>query len=196
MDETPITHPGVPEDVYHMLGKKTFWIFFLQRVHASFILLLLTIALFVINGQPFLMTKQFVAYAPYVMGAAWLCALLFVVVLAITLFICWIIYSRYKFCLGPDSLKIKRGFLNKEEVSIPYRQIQDVDIKRDLSFQMMGLSRIMILTAGHEDQSATDDDSEGILPALDKDLAEWLQAELLKRANVQKVTEEPATSAV
>jgi putative membrane protein len=118
------------------------------------------------------------------------CALLFVVVLAISLFVAWLIYSRYKFCLSEDSLKIKRGVLNKEEVSIPYRQIQDVDIKRDISFQMMGLSRIVILTAGHEDEKPGEDDSEGILPALDKDLAEWLQTELLKRANVQKVTEE------
>ncbi len=56
---------------------------------------------------------------------------------------------------------------------------------------MIGLSRIVILTAGHEeDEKPGDDDSEGILPALDKDLAEWMQAELLKRANVQKVTEE------
>ncbi len=69
-------------------------------------------------------------------------------------------------------MKIKRGILNKEEVAIPYRQIQDVDIRRDISFQMLGLSRIVILTAGHEDnEKPGDDDTEGILPALDKDLA-------------------------
>jgi uncharacterized membrane protein YdbT with pleckstrin-like domain len=191
MDENPIPdHPGVPEEQYHMLGPKTFWIFFLQRVHAAFILLLLTIALFVINQQSFLMTQRFGNLTPYAVLGTWICALLFVVVLAISLFVAWLIYSRYKFCLSEDSLKIKRGVLNKEEVSIPYRQIQDVDIKRDISFQMMGLSRIVILTAGHEDEKPGEDDSEGILPALDKDLAEWLQTELLKRANVQKVTEE------
>jgi uncharacterized membrane protein YdbT with pleckstrin-like domain len=191
MDENPIPdHPGVPEDQYHMLGPKTFWIFFLQRIHAAFILLLLTIALFVISQQSFLMTQQFGNLTPYAVLGTWICALLFVVVLAISLFVAWLIYSRYKFCLSEDSLKIKRGVLNKEEVSIPYRQIQDVDIKRDISFQMMGLSRIVILTAGHEDEKPGEDDSEGILPALDKDLAEWLQTELLKRANVQKVTEE------
>ena len=110
--------------------------------------------------------------------------------LAFTLFMVWLTYRNYKYCLGEDSLKIKRGILNKEEVAIPYRQIQDVDIKRDLYFQMMGLSRIIILTAGQEDETPRDSESEGILPALDKDLAEWFQAELLKRANVQKVVEE------
>jgi uncharacterized membrane protein YdbT with pleckstrin-like domain len=191
MDENPIPdHPGVPEEQYHMLGPKTFWIFFLQRVHASFILLLLTIALFVVSQQSFLVTKQYGNLTPYAVLGTWLCALLFIVVLGISLFVSWLIYSRYKFCLSEDSLKIKRGVLNKEEVSIPYRQIQDVDIKRDLSFQMLGLSRILILTAGHEDEDHGQDDSEGILPAMDKDLAEWLQTELLKRANVQKVVEE------
>jgi uncharacterized membrane protein YdbT with pleckstrin-like domain len=125
------------------------------------------------------------------MMAAWIALALFVVVFAITILIAWLVYKNYKYCLGDDSLKIKRGILNKEEVAIPYRQIQDVDLRRDLTFQMIGLSQIVILTAGHDtDEKPGDDDTEGILPALDKDLAEWLQAELLKRANVQKITEE------
>ncbi|HUC31445.1 MAG TPA: PH domain-containing protein [Candidatus Paceibacterota bacterium] len=191
MDETPTTHPGVPEEVYHTMGKKTFWIFFLQRVHAAFILLLLTIVLFVLSQQAFLAKTQFGDLTGYTIEAAWIGLALFVAILLITILIAWLVYSTYKFCLGDDSLKIKRGILNKEEVAIPYRQIQDVDIKRDLSFQLIGLSRIVILTAGHEeDEKPEDDDTEGILPALDKDLAEWMQAELLKRANIQKVTEE------
>ena len=160
-------------------------------MHAAFVLLLLTIVLFVLAGQAFLATTQFGDLTRYALPAWELCGLLFIVVLAITFFVTWLIYSHYKFCLGDDSLKIKRGILNKEEVAIPYRQIQDVDIKRDLSFQMLGLSRIVILTAGHEeDEKPGEDESEGILPALDKKLAEWMQAELFKRANVQKVTEE------
>jgi putative membrane protein len=191
MDENPITHPGVPEDVYHTMGKKTFWIFLLQRVHAAFILLLLAIALFVIGQQPFLATTPVGNLTGYTMMGAWIALVLFVVVFSITLLVAWLIYNNYKYCLGDDSLKVKRGILNKEEVAIPYRQIQDVDLRRDLTFQMIGLSQIVILTAGHdEDEKPGDDDTEGILPALDKDLAEWLQAELLRRANVQKVTEE------
>ena len=194
MQETPITHPGVPEEVYHTMGKKTFWIFFLERAHAAFTLLILTIALFVIAQQSFLTSTPFGDLTRYAIMAAWACLALFVLATAITFLIAWLVYVTYKYCLGDDSLKIKRGILNKEEVAIPYRQIQDVDIKRDLSFQMIGLSRIVILTAGHEDEKPEDDESEGILPALDKDLAEWMQAELLKRANVQKVTEETPTA--
>lgn len=190
MDEGPITHQGVPEEQYHTLGKKTFWIFFIQRIQPTFILLLLTIGLFILSQQSFLNSKQFGNLTPYVVDATLVGLFLFIVFLAIGLFSSWLTYSRFKFCLGEDSLKIKKGILEKEEVAIPYRQIQDVDIKRDVSFQLMGLSRIVILTAGHDDEKPEDDDSEGILPALDRNLAEWLQAELLKRANIQKVVEE------
>lgn len=190
MDEGPITHPGVPEEVYHTLGKKTFWIFLLDRSHAAFILLLVSIVLFVLQGQAFLAATPFGDLAPYVALGAWAALGLFVVVFMVTLLVAWLIYANYKYCLGDDSLKIKQGILDKREVAIPYRQIQDVDIERDLSFQMFGLSRIVILTAGHDDDRPGNDESEGALPAIDKDLAEWLQAELLKRANVQKVLEE------
>jgi len=195
MDENPITHPGVPEEVYHTMGKKTFWIFLLQRIHAAFILLLLSVALFVLGQQPFLATTQLGNLAGYTMLAAWGALLVFVIVFGITFLVTWLIYKNYKYCLGDDSLKIKRGVLNKEEVAIPYRQVQDVDLRRDLSFQLMGLSQVVIITAGHdEDEKPGDDDTEGMLPAVDKDLAEWLQAELLKRANVQKVTEESSSA--
>jgi uncharacterized membrane protein YdbT with pleckstrin-like domain len=189
MEEGPLTHPGVPEEQYHTLGKKTLAIFVLARIHATFILLLLTIALFVVSQQSFLSNIPVPNLPSYVIFAAWLALTLFAIVFVGTFFVAWLIYINYKFFLGEDSLKIKRGILEKEEIAIPYRQIQDVDLERDLSFQMMGLSRIVILTAGHDDEKPLEDDSEGILPALDKDLAEWLQAELLKRANVQKVVE-------
>ncbi|HEX4104122.1 MAG TPA: PH domain-containing protein [Candidatus Paceibacterota bacterium] len=183
-------HPGVPEETYHTLGPKTLWIFVLQRIHAAVIILIISIGLFYLQGQPFLAKAPIPNINVYVAGGAWIFLLLFVVVFLITFFVAWLIYTNYRFYLGDNSLKIKRGIFDKEEIAIPYRQIQDVDIERDLSFQMMGLSRLIILTAGHEDERPHDDESEGVLPAMDKGLAEWLQGQLLKRANVQKVIEE------
>ncbi|MDR3581695.1 MAG: PH domain-containing protein [Candidatus Pacebacteria bacterium] len=193
MDEGPITHPGVPQDVYHTLGNKTLSIFVLQRVSAAMVLLIVTIGLFIAGAQPTLRTTPFGDVTGYATLGAEICALLFVIVAIVTFLIGWFVYKNFKFSLGDDSLKIKKGVFEKTEVAIPYRQIQDVDIERDLSFQMMGLSRITILTAGQEDTKTADGDddrNEGILPAIDHDLAEWLQAELLKRANVQKITEQ------
>jgi uncharacterized membrane protein YdbT with pleckstrin-like domain len=92
--------------------------------------------------------------------------------------------------MAEDSLKIKRGILSKTENAIPYRQIQNVDIERSFMFQMLGLSRLIILTAGHEDENVKGtDEAEGVIPAVDQKIASWLQTELLKRADVQKVVE-------
>ena len=91
--------------------------------------------------------------------------------------------------MANDSFKIKRGILGKTENAIPYHQIQNVDIERSFLFQILGLSRIVILTAGHEDEKPrANDEAEDVIPAIDKKLAEWLQTELLKRADIQKVS--------
>lgn len=192
MEENPVNHPGVPEEQYHTLGKKTLMIFVLERIQAAFVLLIAAVVLLILAKQSFVQTLGIPNLPSYLGIGAEICFLLFAGFFLFSFLIVWLIYANYKFCLANDSLKIKRGILNKEEVAIPYRQIQDVDINRDLSFQMMGLSRIVILTAGHEDESKNGEsgESEGILPAIDKDLAEWLQSELLKRANLQKVVED------
>lgn len=182
---------SLPAESYHTLGKKTLYIFVLERVKGAMIFFLLAIGFFIVSQQGALNQGNFAAVGHYALIAAGACLLLFLVVFGIGGFIGWLVYKNYTFALGPDSLKVKRGILNKEETAIPYRQIQDVDIDRDLTFQMIGLSKIIILTAGHEDaKEGGDDESEGILPAIDKHLAEWLQAELLQRANIQKVSEE------
>ena len=177
-----------PEE-YHALGRKTFYIFLLQRIRAAAIILLIAIALFAVEGQPFLTKTPLGDLNGDVAIAAGVALGIFFIVLGVALLVTWLVYKNYAFALGDDALKIKKGVFNKEETAIPYRQIQNVDLERDLSFQMLGLSRLVILTAGEEEEKSGEDESEGILPALDKDLAEWLQAELLKRANVQKVTE-------
>ncbi len=192
MDETVSAHPGLPQETYHKLGKKTLWIFIMQRIHLTAVLLFVAIALLIFQSTQFAKMGIFGDIQAYATLGAWIASALFLITFALTALVSWLIYANYKFYLGEDSLKIKRGILNKEEIAIPYRQIQDVDIERDLAFQMMGLSRIIILTAGHEDDNSKNDESEGILPAMDRALAEWLQVQLLEKANVQKVTEEPA----
>ncbi|MCX6722613.1 MAG: PH domain-containing protein, partial [Candidatus Staskawiczbacteria bacterium] len=103
-------------------------------------------------------------------------------------------YTNYVFLMTENYFKIKRGIFSKTENAIPYRQIQNIDIERSFIFQLLGLSRLVILTAGHEDEkpkgaSIGFDESEGIIPAIDQKLAEMLQTELLKRADVQRVIE-------
>jgi uncharacterized membrane protein YdbT with pleckstrin-like domain len=180
----------IPGDHYHTLGRTTLWMFVLARIQPAVVLLILSVGLFVVSQQAFPASGTFAGVGYYALLGSGICLLLFILVFAILVLLGWLVYKNYTFALAEDSLKIRRGIMSKEEIAIPYRQIQDVDIERDFSFQMLGLSKIVILTAGHEDEkSADDDESEGVLPAIDKDLASWLQGELLKRADVQKVSE-------
>ena len=171
---------------YQTLGKKVFWLFFLQTSPAAFIFLLISIITFVISFQSFVTSSM----QKYALIATLITFILALISAAISLVIAWMTFTNYVFSMAEDSFKIKRGIFNKTENAIPYRQIQNVDIERGVAFQLIGLSRLIILTAGHEDEnSKAGDEAEGIIPAIDQKLAELLQIELLKRADIQKITE-------
>src|SRR5271165_950905 len=124
MDEKSLSHPGVPEDTYHALGGKTLWLFVFARAQAAMVLLLLTVVIFAVNGQPFLAKVPIPNFTDYIGFAGWIVFALFIILLLGTFLVAWLIYINYQFYLGEDALKIKRGVFNKEEVAIPYRQIQ------------------------------------------------------------------------
>ncbi|HUZ92472.1 MAG TPA: PH domain-containing protein, partial [Candidatus Paceibacterota bacterium] len=184
--ETPVAEPQ-----YEYLGKRTLWLFIANRARVAagaFFLSLLFLGLLYV-GLP----AQSVAFGSVSLNltgaaeyAALACFLVFIVAFLIALLVGWLVYKNYRFLLGEDALKIKRGVLSKEEIAIPFRQIQDATIERSLAYQLWGLSKLVILTAGREDKGEENDESEGILPALDKNLAERLQQELLRRANIEK----------
>lgn len=185
----PADHPEIVDGRFHTLGRKTLWIFVLQRIHPSIILLLLAMGAFAAQGDPAVVKLLGPRFAPYASEIAWWTLAAFLVVFGLTYFFSWLTYVNYKFLIGEDSLRISRGILAKEEIAIPYRQIQDVDIERSLYYRMMGLSKLVILTAGREDEKGGGNESEGILPAMDRNLAEWMQQELLRRTEVQRVVE-------
>jgi len=159
---------------YERMGWKTFYVFMSERMKITLIAALVT-AVFVFLNIP---------YAGYVVSV-------FFIIFAVTLLISWVEYSSFGYLLGADALKVKSGVLHKEEVAIPYRQIQNVDIERTFLDQIAGTSRLIILTAGHDDADAEKEggkaESEGIIPVMDKKLASRLQTELLSRASIQKV---------
>lgn len=175
---------------FQTLGKKAFWLFFLQISPAAIVALIIFIALFTLSLQPihpFTQTKNtFDNLQQYYSIASVISFFVFLLVTAISFTYVWLVYINYTFSVTEDSFKIKRGILNKTEAAIPYRQIQDVNIERSLFFLMLGLSRLIILTAGHEEEKGDTDESGGFLPAIDKKLAESLQTELLRRADIQK----------
>ncbi|HUD03979.1 MAG TPA: PH domain-containing protein [Candidatus Paceibacterota bacterium] len=103
-----------------------------------------------------------------------------------------LIYRSYTFSIGEDAFKITKGIFAKKETAIPYRQIRDVNIERSFYQRLCGVSKLIVLTPGSGTAPAGGfSASESVLPIIDnidKRRAVTLQAELLRRANIQKVT--------
>jgi uncharacterized membrane protein YdbT with pleckstrin-like domain len=76
------------------------------------------------------------------------------------------------------------------ELTIPYRQMQDVDIERGFFHQMTGTSRVVINSAGHEEPAARfrpEEETNIILDPVDVALAEDVRLFLQRKIGVQVV---------
>jgi uncharacterized membrane protein YdbT with pleckstrin-like domain len=179
--------PAQPTPVYRKLGKRTLWMMLSDQMVPSVIIFIAAVLVLIAQANQVFAKTPLAPWSSYLVLGVWI---LFVLVFVITFLVAYLTYANYLFMLDSDALKIKRGILSKEETAIPYRQIQDVDIEQNISDRIWGVARLAILTAGHEEAKEGDEDtSEGILPAIDRALAESLQTELLKRADIEKVTE-------
>lgn len=78
--------------------------------------------------------------------------------------------------------------MSKKEVSIPYRQIQNINIEQTFSHKMMRVSKLIILTAGSDNADKVGE-SEGVFEIIDSELALKIREELLKRTNTQIIKE-------
>lgn len=126
---------------YQTLGKKVFWLFFLQTSPAAFLLLLISIIILILSFQPFLENEFSGNMQNYALYASLIVFIISMFVMAISYAFAWLTYINYTFLLAEDSFKIKRGIFNKTENAIPYSKIQNADIERSFLFQMLGLSR-------------------------------------------------------
>lgn len=68
----------------------------------------------------------------------------FVVVSIVTMFV----YNNFMYEINEDGLRIESGVIHKHSVSLPYEQIQNVNIERTVLDRLLGFSRISIETAG------------------------------------------------
>jgi len=103
----------------------------------------------------------------------------------------WLEYINYAYTLSEFDLRMRRGVLNRREISIPYRQIQDVDIDRNFANILLGLSRIVMQTAAHEEADEKGM-TEVVLEPVDKAIALDLRDILERRIGVQVVEDEKA----
>jgi putative membrane protein len=162
----------------------------------SLILFILSLApplviLFLLGGAISIFRSQLPPEVqPYIGTAYSVLTLCFFAVAILVCVVGYLKYITYKFAFDENALHIERGILNREIISIPYRQIQNINIDRNLFNRLLGLSNLIITTAAHEEKDNEGVDAyeaEGVLPMLDVGRAQEIQNELLERTNIEKV---------
>ena len=91
-------------------------------------------------------------------------------------------YNRWFYEFNDQGLRIERGIIWKKYSNVPYERIQNVDIYRGVMDRVLGLSDLQIHTAGYGAAGGRKRGSEGRLPGLDRQDAETIREELVKRA--------------
>ncbi len=159
------------------LHPKAIWIFFF-RILIFFIFLSFWLASFLATILKITGKGGFLS---------WL-VLVFIICLVFAYFWAKLTYRFWLYELTEDVFKKEYGIIWKKYVSIPYGRIQNVDIYRGVIARILGLSTISIQTAGYGAVGGARRGfgGEGFLPGLDKNVAEQLRDELIKRAKGEK----------
>jgi membrane protein YdbS with pleckstrin-like domain len=191
---TPSTRKADKDGYYH-LGHTTLYYLLFKYGFPAVILFLLELILLGIaaGGNTLPPFSEWVsantASAQIVhITAAGILPLLILLAIAFALVMAYGWYFSFRYKLGDNDLSFEKGLLGRQEISIPFHQIQNVDVEQSIFYRIFGLADLIILTAGHEDPvHATIDESEIIMPALSAHEARRLQQYLLDRANVQRI---------
>lgn len=84
-----------------------------------------------------------------------LAALGFVGIVSISLLWEYVVWRRYDYFFEEDSLKITHGVLRRKERDIPYRRIQNVNIRKNIVQRALGIAKVDFETAGGSDTEAS-----------------------------------------
>jgi membrane protein YdbS with pleckstrin-like domain len=93
------------------------------------------------------------------------------VLLAIALLHVQALYRSWGYRLDDDALELQRGVITNVETAVPYVRIQHVDTQRGPLDRLLGLSRVVVYTAGSRGADVT-------IPGLEPDEARDLRNRL------------------
>ncbi|MDD4989286.1 MAG: PH domain-containing protein [Candidatus Pacebacteria bacterium] len=177
---------------YKKLGTRAFYFFTLERSVPALCLFILECVFIVIQafgGFEFLTNIFGQDTASLVLDYA------VSIVLALFLFACvfallsaYAAYSAFRYKVDENGFAIEQGIFSKDEISLPFKQIQNIDVEQSILYRIFGMSNLVILTAGHEDKGFdTREESEIVIPAMTFADAKELQKFLLEKANIDEV---------
>lgn len=114
--------------------------------------------------------------------------LILVAYLIVTFLIAVLVYDYFYFMIDEDELRVEHGIIHKKQVSVPFQQIQNVNITRTLIDRLLGIARLEIESAGatnvhqREIVGGTRSRAEGYLPGVSLDDARLLHDIILQKA--------------
>ena len=172
-------------EVHARLGTKTLIIFVLQKSRVLFLFVVaITVSFILLQIAP--LEYSIVLYR--IIGGI---AVGGVVVFTVIFFTAYVTYMRYSITLTSDVLKVTKGFINEEEIGVPYRRIKEVKIERDVADQLLGTSDVIISLSGADEDESGRIQSIIVLPAIEKELASHIESEVVKRAEIEKIDVDP-----
>jgi len=107
--------------------------------------------------------------------------LVFIILLLSAYVFARLTYYFYRYSLDQNEIKIEKGIIWRKNISIPYKNIQNVDIYRGIMCRLLGLSDLQIQTSGYGAVGKEQSGSEGRLPGILKLEAEKLQIEIMQK---------------
>ncbi len=166
------------EGVFYKFGRNVFLISLIRRLLA--VVLMMIAAIFI---DAFLPIGPIIAYV-------------FLGLIGYAGIVCLSAYYQYiyhEFKLDEYALIIRSGVINHREISIPYRQIQNVDMNTSFIEKLFGVSELFVLTSASEDrgEEGKKEETSAIFPLVNYTYAVELQRELLRRSDVEEVTAAP-----
>lgn len=76
------------------------------------------------------------------------------VVLTISLLFRWLAWTRFRYFIEDDDIRIERGLLSRSARSIPYDRIQDVSVEQKPLARLLGIGEVKFETGGGEGDEA------------------------------------------
>lgn len=76
------------------------------------------------------------------------------VILVFSLVFRWLAWTRFRYFVGEDDIRVEQGLLSRSARSVPYDRIADVSIERPALARMLGLAVVRFETGGGKGEEA------------------------------------------
>jgi len=136
-----------------------------SRVRIRWAVIVLVVSL-VVGGFAGAILRFFTTVSP--LGGVAVGGLLFVLGVAHAL----ALYASWRYGLDDDALELERGVFTKVDTAVPYVRIQHVDTQRNPLDRLLGLSSVVVYTAGSRGADVT---IPGLRPERARDLRNRLR---------------------